>query len=210
MRSTTRGMDPAMHPALRGRRSTARFAPFFLLLPVFALMAVCTGAGAAIAQDGTNAPTPPPTPCASEEARRLDFWLGEWDLRWEGGHGTNSITRRFGDCVIEENFEGTMPTGIFRGHSVSVWDARRGIWRQTWVDNRGGYLVFEGGVEEDGILRLYGEERTLPDGSRARMRMAWLDVRPDSLQWHWQRSVDGGATWETVWLIHYQRRNERR
>jgi hypothetical protein len=40
-------------------------------------------------------------PCASDEARQFDFWLGEGDLSWEGGSGSNSITRRFDGCVIE-------------------------------------------------------------------------------------------------------------
>ena len=35
------------------------------------------------------------------DAMALDFWLGEWNCAWDGGHGTNSVTReldvRFGD-----------------------------------------------------------------------------------------------------------------
>lgn len=145
-------------------------------------------------------------PCSSGEARQLDFWLGEWDLTWQGGSGTNEITRRFGDCVIEENFEGNMPGGLFKGHSVSVWDPKRGQWQQTWVDNQGGYLTFTGGVGDDGIMRLYGPKSETPDGRSAVTRMSWVDVTDDSLDWHWERSFDGGETWEMVWLIHYVRR----
>lgn len=144
--------------------------------------------------------------CTAPEARQLDFWLGEWELSWEGGSGANSITRRFGDCVIEENFSGTMPTGEFLGHSVSVWHAQSSQWRQTWVDNQGGYLTFAGGVDEDGVMRLYGEPVQLEDGRTQSTRMSWLDVEEDSLDWHWERSFDGGETWEMVWLIHYERR----
>lgn len=145
-------------------------------------------------------------PCASEEARQLDFWLGEWELTWEGGSGTNEISRRFGDCVIEENFEGNMPDGIFMGHSVSVWSAQLGQWHQTWVDNQGGYLTFTGGVGDDGVMRLYGPERERPDGRTVVTRMSWVDVEEDSFDWHWERSFDSGETWEMVWLIHYSRR----
>ena len=145
-------------------------------------------------------------PCASEEAHQLDFWLGEWELSWEGGSGSNTITRRFDDCVIEENFSGQVPSGLFLGHSVSVWDVRRGEWRQTWVDNQGSYLVFTGGIGADGVMRLHGEARELPDGRSQTTRMSWLDVGDDSFEWHWERSFDGGATWEMVWLIQYERR----
>ena len=166
------------------------------LIPVAILCALC--AGPARAQDVA--------PCASEEARQLDFWLGEWDLSWEGGSGSNLITRRFDDCVIEENFSGQVPSGLFLGHSVSVWDGRRGEWRQTWVDNQGSYLVFTGGIGEDEVMRLHGETRELPDGRTQVTRMSWIDVEDDSLDWHWERSVDGGVTWEMVWAIHYERR----
>ena len=144
--------------------------------------------------------------CDSEEARHLDFWLGEWTLAWEGGGGTNHITRRFGDCVIEENFEGDMPTGKYFGHSVSVWNPRIGKWQQTWVDSQGGYLQFTGGVGEDGVMRLFGAPNQLPDGRTQHTRMSWVDVQEDAFDWHWERSFDGGTTWEMVWLIRYERR----
>ena len=147
-----------------------------------------------------------PAPCSSPPSHQLDFWLGEWDLTWEGGSGTNSITRRLGDCVIQEEFAGDLPSGRFEGHSVSVYDGRRGEWRQTWVDSQGGYLLFTGGLDDDGIMRLYGEPRTLADGRVQHTRMSWVDVDDDSLDWHWERSFDDGQTWEMVWLIHYERR----
>ena len=41
--------------------------------------------------------------CASEEARQLDFWLGEWDLRWgENGSGVNVITRELDEVARVE------------------------------------------------------------------------------------------------------------
>ena len=36
-------------------------------------------------------------------------------------------------------------------------------------------------------------------------RMVWLDVTSDSLRWQWQRSHDGGATWDLTWEIDYRR-----
>jgi len=144
--------------------------------------------------------------CNSAEARQLDFWLGEWNLTWPGGSGTNEITQRFGDCVIEENFSGDMPAGPYFGHSVSVWHAGRAKWQQTWVDSQGGYLLFTGGVGDDGVMRLYGEPAPQSDGRTQETRMSWLNVEKDSFDWHWERSFDGGQSWEMVWLISYERR----
>jgi hypothetical protein len=162
---------------------------------LFVILVVATTWCAAAAQ----------TPCASPEARQLDFWLGEWELTWEGGSGTNHITRLFDDCAVEENFAGEMPWGTFHGRSLSVYDARRGVWRQTWVDNQGSYLAFEGGLGEDGIVRLLGEPGVAPDGRAVVQRMSWTEVTEDSLVWRWERSFDEGETWEATWVIDYER-----
>ena len=31
--------------------------------------------------------------------RELDFWVGEWDARWEGASGTNPISAELDDPV---------------------------------------------------------------------------------------------------------------
>ena len=85
------------------------------------------------------APAPPP------EARQFDFWIGEWDLTWEGGGtGTDVVRAVLDDFVIVQEFDGSNPA--LRGMSVSAYDARRAKWQQTWVDNQGSYLTLVGGM----------------------------------------------------------------
>ena len=159
------------------------------------------------AQDGASA-----RPCDTPEGHQLDFWLGEWELSWpaeqfggkpgDQGHGTNTVTRILDDCIVQEAFH--FPGGSFKGHSVSVYDARAKLWRQTWVDNQGGYLAFTGKFE-DGKMEL----RTAPyerDGTTYVSRMVFRDITPDGLRWDWQRSKDGGKTWQDLWNIRYQRK----
>jgi hypothetical protein len=147
----------------------------------------------------------PTKPCQSDEFRQFDFWLGTWTLTWEGGTGTNVITKELGDCVIEENFTShdSLP---FMGHSVSTYSTRKGLWLQTWVDNAGGYLDFEGGRVADSMIL----SRSYVDTSGAEIgqRMIFFNIEDDSLDWHWQRSIDGGKTWTLSWAIHYERRLE--
>lgn len=151
-------------------------------------------------------------PCASDEARQFDFWLGDWELSWPAeqtggeqgtrGSGSNRIDKLFGECVIEENF--STDDASFRGHSVSVYDEDSGIWRQTWVDSAGGYLVFSGQFD-DGVMELRTEPRER-DGNITIQRMRFTDITHDSLEWVWQGSRDGGATWDDLWNISYTRR----
>jgi hypothetical protein len=142
----------------------------------------------------------------SPEAHQFDFWLGEWDVTWEGGSGTNSVTRILDDRVIRERFTGfpASPNNQpFHGLSLSVYDSDPGRWRQTWVDNSGAYIDFTGGYA-DGKLTL-ATERPVDDKSITR-RMVFYNITADALAWDWERSEDGGQSWRLLWRIHYQRR----
>jgi hypothetical protein len=143
-------------------------------------------------------------PCSAPEYRQFDFWVGEWDLTWpDSGRGTNTITHLLDSCTIQERFT-TLGDNPFRGRSLSTYDAWRHKWRQTWVDNRGYYLDFEGEfVDGQMILMRRAIEH---DGTEFLQRMVWFNITEDSLDWHWERSDNGGQTWQTLWEIHYVRR----
>lgn len=154
----------------------------------------------ASAQEGE----PPSPPCSSPEARQFDFWVGDWDLTWEGGKGTNSVQAILGGCVIQENFDGRNAEGKgLVGMSHSVYNPARGKWLQTWVDNQGGYLDFEGGWS-DGKMILSREASR--NGQDFLQRMVFQNIGENELDWNWERSDDGGKTWTTNWAIHYVRR----
>lgn len=147
------------------------------------------------------------TPCSTPEARQFDFWLGEWKLTWEDGHGTNHITAILDDCVIQEDFTGHMADGtVFRGKSVSSYNTRLGTWRQTWVDNAGGYLDFDGGWVDGKMV--FTREAPHPEKPFLQ-RMVWYHITDDALDWNWERSDDGGATWQVQWQIRYERQAQR-
>ena len=136
-------------------------------------------------------------------ADALDFWLGSWVVSWtDGGHGTNTIRRILDGHAIEESFEGSDQDNALKGRSLSVRDITDGRWRQTWVDSTGAYLDFVG-VVVDG--RISFQRGTTVDGVAVLQRMVWQDVTTDAFRWLWQRSGDGGATWDVVWEIDYRR-----
>lgn len=153
---------------------------------------------------GRSAPPPNASSCDAPETRQFDFWVGTWALSWgDDGHGTNRIRRILGGCVIEESFAGQMATGPYHGRSFTVYDTSAGVWRQTWVDDNGAYLDFEGGMRADGRMVL--ARTTTRNGQTVYQRMVWRDVETDRLHWDWQQSTDGGTTWTTRWSIEYVR-----
>jgi hypothetical protein len=162
---------------------------------------------ASIAMGQTN-----PRPCDTPEGKRFDFWIGEWDLTWpaeqqggkkgEIGTGTNSISKILDGCIVQEKFR--YPAGKFDGHSVSVYNAQKKIWQQTWVDNQGGYLVFTGTFKND-MMELRTEPVERNDKTYI-SRMVFRKIKKDSIDWDWQRSEDRGKTWKDVWNIRYERK----
>ena len=150
-----------------------------------------------------------PAPAATQPADLFDFWVGDWQLSWlnaDGSKGTgrNRITKILDGAVIQEDFEALTgsPPPMLKGRSLSMLAG--GVWRQSWVDNQGGYFTFTAQV--DGDKRLFvSAPRPLKDGKTLLQRMIFHSITPKSLTWDWQSSTDGGQTWLLQWRIVYAR-----
>jgi hypothetical protein len=139
-------------------------------------------------------------------ASDFDFWLGEWRVSWqqdgEERHGRNVITRSFDGRVVEERFDGR-PGVELQGMSVNVLDEQGDRWLQTWVDDAGNYFHLEGALDDGAMVLLCDRHNAAqPD---ARYRMRFFDIQPDSLAWTWERSLDGGTTFDVLWRLDYAR-----
>jgi len=174
-----------------------------------AVLLICLSGFSVFAQQ-SGSPTTTPNPCAAPEQKQLEFWVGEWDLTWPGekqgevGRGTNSVRRVLETCVVEENFSGEKAMHL-RGISVSIFDTRAGKWKQTWVDNEGGYLDFVG--EFKGGQMILSRDAVRPDGTKAMQRMIFKNITRNEFDWSWESSTDGGKTWQVQWPIHYKRKS---
>ncbi len=83
------------------------------------------------------------TPCSAEEYRQFDFWIGNWRVETPSGQvaGYNTIGRT-NDCFLHESY--ATPTG-YTGESLNIYDAARGLWHQSWVDNTVYYFGWTAG-----------------------------------------------------------------
>ncbi|MDO1560458.1 hypothetical protein Q0812_13570 [Brevundimonas sp. 2R-24] len=167
--------------------------------------------GSALAQTQSPPPAPAAAPCSAPEYRTLDFWVGDWIAEWDAspgtpaGTGSNRVTRdEYGDCVITEHFEGA---GL-KGHSISTYRPAGGVWRQTWMDDQGGYFDLRGGPVE-GQDHVFYFETIRPRDNMPRQRMIWQDVTADSFTWRWQNKPATAAEsdpWQDQWVVRYRRR----
>lgn len=144
--------------------------------------------------------------CSDKAFQEFDFWLGQWQLSWntpsgETKTGTNTIEKILGGCVIQESFT----DGSFSGNSVSTYNKATQQWQQTWVDNQGSYLVFNGRFEND-TMRLSMAPQTNQEGKTIIRRMQFKEIKTNSLTWYWQSSEDNGENWQDLWVIKYQRK----
>lgn len=133
-------------------------------------------------------------PCADPGYRAFDFWVGEWRVTRPDGQvaGRNVIDQTLGGCALRERWEGA---GGMTGTSLNTYDPTSGAWHQTWIDDRGGFLLLTGGREGDAMV-LTGETRD--DEGTLRHRITWTPDDRGRVRQVWETSRDDGATWTVV------------
>jgi len=100
------------------------------------------------------------------------------------------VDRILDGCVLREDYQRT--TGL-RGQSLSIYDASRKEWHQSWVTNRGELLVIEGNLV-DGRMVLSGSDLTA-DGHERKVRGTWAPMN-EGVRETAVESFDGGKTWK--------------
>lgn len=163
------------------------------LLPLVLSTVACASA---------SAQSPQPAPCSDPAYRQFDFWIGEWDVTKPDGTlaGTNRITKEYGDCVLRERYE--TPRG-YRGESFNTYDAGRGVWHQTWVDNTGVVLVIEGGFTGSAMV-LEGATQDA-QGTQTKQRITWTPNDDGTVRQLWE-STDADGNWTVAFDGLYRRR----
>jgi hypothetical protein len=82
------------------------------------------------------------------------------------------------------------------GTSFNIYYVGDRRWHQTWVDNSGGLLRLDGGLQ-DGKMVLSGA-RTTRAGKRVIDRIVWTPASNGDVRQVWDYSSDGGKTWHAV------------
>ena len=140
--------------------------------------------------------------CSAPGYRQFDFWLGNWKAYDNDGKGpyvaTDEITAILGGCVVLEKYR---QNDGHDGNGVTIYDASRSVWHQTWVTNYGELLILEGGFK-DGVLTMSGNDLGR-DGRRVWYRVSWRQqstgtggVRETAVT-----SNDGGRSWKPAFDI---------
>lgn len=196
--------DPARRLALVG---AAGFATLFTLTDLRA----ATRAGA----QRSPAMSPHATP---EPPHDFDFLHGHWLVRnrrlrerlvgssdWEAFDGVQEcrpILGGFGnqDELVSDAFGDRR----FIGMTLRLFDPRAREWSIYWVDNRSVQLQPPvRGRFEAGIGTFLG--RDAHAGRPVLARFLWTPIDARHARWEQAFSTDEGATWETNWIMDFER-----
>lgn len=141
-------------------------------------------------------------PCkASPEFRQFDFWIGEWDAKNPQGLtvGSSSIQLILGSCVIFENWS----TPVSSGKSFNIYDSVTKKWHQNWVDDKGTYTNYIGGLV-DGKMVYVAE--TVKNGKKSLAKMTFSKLANGDVRQFGESSTDEGKTWTATFDFIYVRK----
>ncbi len=144
-------------------------------------------------------------PCAhSPEARQFDFWIGEWDVRTPQGivAGSSSVQSILGQCIVFENWSAL---GGNSGKSFNIYDKNDKKWHQTWVDDKGTFTHYIGGLLDGKMV--FVADTTVAD-KRSLARMTFSKLANGDVRQFGENSTDEGKTWTAAFDLIYHLRKK--
>jgi hypothetical protein len=147
----------------------------------------------------------------------FDFLIGEWTshqwrLRerlkgsqsWEEFESTSVVRKVLGGLGKLDEVTMIRESGVFRGVTLRLFNPETQQWSIYWADSTGNGLGAPMvGEFTQGRGVFYDCEPF--EGKRIFSRFIWTHDSPDSCRWEQAFSADGGATWETNWIMESTR-----
>jgi hypothetical protein len=146
----------------------------------------------------------------------FDFLVGDWRVHhrykrpgtsdWQEFDGTATNRPLMDGWGNVEEHRFARPTGTTYGIGLRAYDAKSGDWAIWWVDSRAPHNPMDPptkGHFENGIGHFYCDY--VQDGRPTRLRFIWSHITSKSARWEQATSTDSGKTWDTNWIMEFQR-----
>lgn len=198
-------------------------------LGLYLFILMTTPAVPATAQVPTGAPpdAPPPAdapprvapPAPPSDGRHdFDFLHGTWRIHnarlrhrlagaaeWDTFEGRSVERPLLGGQGNLEEYEATLPDGTpVRAVALRLYEPATRRWTIRWANAASGTLDAPmTGTFRDGVGAFYSHEDYR--GRMVLVRFRWTHDGPDAARWEQAFSADGGATWETNWVMDFAR-----
>jgi hypothetical protein len=188
-----------------------------------ALLMIGVALGMSVAMNGGRVPEVNAQANGAAAQHDFDFLAGSWTvqhrrLRHRLAHGSEWETFA-GTCRAwlvlggQGNVDDNLleaPAGTYRAVILRTFDPQTNSWSIWWVDARHPHDLdppVVGGFR-DGVGTFFANQTF--EGKPIRVRYIWSDISPRSAKWQQAFSADGGKTWETNWIMEFQRRESAR
>jgi hypothetical protein len=146
----------------------------------------------------------------------FDFLHGDWNVRnirlrerlvgsaeWVEFYATLEVRPVLLGLGNTDRFAPT--DGEYEGLTVRLFSPDARTWTIYWADSRRGVLDPPlVGTFAHGIGTFYGDDAW--NGRKVRVRFIWRDPSANGVRWEQAFSVDGGESWETNWIMEFERR----
>ena len=147
----------------------------------------------------------------------FDFLIGTWKVHHhmlkDRLKGSEEWIEFEGDTVGRKILNGLgnlddniihMQTGPVQAMTLRLFNPASKEWSIYWSTDRTGTLdVPMIGGFKDGVGEFYSQE--IFEGRHVYNRFIWSKITANSARWEQAFSEDGGKTWETNWVMEFQR-----
>lgn len=104
----------------------------------------------------------------------------------------------FDENVIE------LPQGAYQACTVRLFNPEQSRWSIYWIDGREPKLDSPvHGTFINGVGTFFGDD--MFEGRPIRIRFLWSHANDGKARWEQAFSTDAGATWETNWIMDFER-----
>jgi len=147
----------------------------------------------------------------------FDFLMGTWKVRHrmlkDRLKGSEEWIEFEGETVARKILNGIgnlddnliqMKTGPVHAITLRLFNPTSREWSIYWSTDRTGILdVPVIGGFKDGVGQFYSQE--VFEGRHIYSRFIWSKITATACQWEQAFSEDGGKTWETNWVMEFER-----
>lgn len=147
----------------------------------------------------------------------FDFLIGTWKVYHhrlkERLKGSSTWEDFEGDTVVRKILNGLgnmdeniihRQTGPVHAITLRLFDPKANEWSLYWAADLTGTLdVPMIGGFKNGVGEFYSQE--VFEGHHIFSRFIWSEIAAASCKWEQAFSADGGKTWETNWVMNFQR-----
>jgi hypothetical protein len=147
----------------------------------------------------------------------FNFFFGSWKVHhrklkellknpteWDTFESTVTDRAIMGGIGNLEEMIFERESGRLYGNSLSIFNSKSGEWSQYWVDSASAVLQDPMvGKFKNGVGEFFSEDEF--EGRKVTARARWYDITTNSCKWEQALSDDGGKTWETNWVMEFER-----